>query len=435
MNRLAVVVLVAACGGGHSSSSPADASAGSDAALGDGAVVDSAIDSPPDASPAVPTPDECPQGDECGSAATCVSGSCVCDAGYRACAGGCCPVDLETVTLDNAWGDDVRMHYAPDGTAYILVVQRIGTSLDYQLQLYKREPGEAIVEAGWTVPSSFDQDSFDFVIRGDGTLMIAYATDYNEGTPIELVTWKNGVATEPVQIGAGFGYDIGVSTGLDADDTLWVTWSSSRSGGLSAYSLDTVGTHRIYSLGSNGTVEESDVEYDPAQASVFSFYGHRYTGTFVTGHDLLSGTGTLTSTCPADDAVFDSAGHLWTVYNTYSSIATYACRDGESIGATDARFGGSSTRPFTQAQIALDGGDTAYLASYDSYTYTATWWASTTNHGWSHGTIPTLYGVPAGWNQPGQAHPALARDPQGRMSIVVVPQDPTMGAMVLVTFR
>jgi hypothetical protein len=420
---------VAACGG-HSSSS-IDGSAGSDAALIDGAIVDG----PADAAPVIPTPDECPQGDECGSAASCVSGTCVCDDGYRACEGGCCPVDLETVTLDNAWGDDVRMQYAPDGTAYILVDQRIGTTTDYKLVLYKREPAGSIVDAGWSVPLDYYKGMFDFAIRGDGTLMIAYAPAYGEGSPIELVTWKDGVASEPVQIGSGFGYDIGVSTGLDGDDTLWVTWSSSRSGGLSAYSLDTSGTHRIYSLGSNGTVEETDVEYDATQASVFSFYGHRYTGMFVTGNDRLSGTGTLASTCAADDAVFDSAGHLWTVYNTYSSIETYACRDGESIAARDARFGGSQTRPFNQAQIALDGHDTAYLASYDAATYTATWWASTTNHGWSHGTIPTHYGVPDGWNQPAQAHPALARDPQGRISIVVLPQDPGMGPMVLATFR
>lgn len=430
MKTLAIFVLVAACGG-HSSSS-IDGSAGSDAAaLIDGAIVDG----PADAAPVIPTPDECPQGDECGSAASCVSDTCVCDDGYRACEGGCCPVDLETVTLDNAWGDDVRMQYAPDGTAYILVDQRIGTTTDYKLVLYKREPAGSIVDAGWSAPLDYYKGMFDFAIRGDGTLMIAYAPTYGEGSPIELVTWKDGVASQPVQIGSGFGYDIGVSTGLDGDDTLWVTWSSSRSGGLSAYSLDTSGTHRIYSLGSNGTVEETDVEYDAAQASVFSFYGHRYTGMFVTGSDRLDGTGTLASTCPADDAVFDGAGHLWTVYNTYSSIETYACRDGESIAARDARFGGSQTRPFNQAQIALDGHDTAYLASYDAVTYTATWWASTTNHGWSHGTIPTHYGVPDGWNQPAQAHPALARDPQGRISIVVVPQDPGMGPMVLATFR
>ena len=428
MKRLAVVVLVAACGG-HSSSSSSDAS--SDAALTDGAVVDTA----PDANPVVPTPDECPQGNECGSAASCVDGTCVCDDGYRACAGGCCPVDLETVTLDNAWGDDVRMQYAPDGTAYILVDQEIGSATEFQLKLYKREPGGAIVDAGWSVPLDYYKGMFDFAIRGDGTLMIAYAPSYDEGSQIDLVTWKDGVASQPVQIGAGFGYDIGVSTGLDGDDTLWVTWSSSRSGGLSAYSLDTTGTHRIYSLASSGTVEQTDVEYDATTASVFSFWGHYYTGTFVSGNDRLAGTATLAMTCPANDAAFDSAGHLWSVYNSYPSIETYACRDGESLSVRDPRFGGPQTRPFYQEQIAVDGHDTAYLASYEPLTYTATWWASTTNHGWSHGTIPTHYGVPDGWNQPAQAHPALARDPQGRISIVVVPQDPGMGPMVLATFR
>jgi hypothetical protein len=431
VKKLVLVALVAACG--HSSPGMQTADASSDGAGGDGAV---AVDAAPDANPVIPTPDTCPQGDECGSAASCVNGACVCDDGYRACAGGCCAVDLETVTLDNAWGDDVRLQVAPDGTAYILVDQRISESgTAQQLHLYSRAPGSAIVDTGWVVPVDYYQGMFDFAIKTDGTLMVAYAPNYSEGSYVELVSWKNGVASQPLQIGSGFGYDMGISVAVAPDDTLWVTWSSSRSGGLSAYSVDAGGTQRTYNLGSNGTVEETDVEYDATTGGMYSFYGHRYTGNFVSGVVPLAGATPLSSTCPADSAVFDRSGHVWATYNSYSTIHTYACRDGQNVMAGTDALPVNSNRAFTRPRIALDAQDTAFLADYDPYMYVATWWSSTSNLGWSHGTLPTHYGIVPGWNRPGFAYTALASGPHGQMAIAVVPESAQMGAMVLATFR
>jgi hypothetical protein len=299
------------------------------------------------------------------------------------------------------------------------------TSTPYILELYARAPGGQLASTGWTVDGPAE-GQFDLAVRSDGTVMIAYAPGGMESTPVYLTTWKNGVATPPVTMGSGFAYETGVSATLDADETLWVTWSSARSGGMSAYSIDTTGTQRTWGFGSSGTIERTDAQYSAALGSVFSFYVNRYTGTLDGGVTRVAGAGTLGPTCLADSAAFDHGGHVWSVHNSYPSVRTYLCRDADSVELADV---------LDHARVGVDGEDIAYAASYDMHTYVASWYASADNHGWTRGTIPTHYGVPPGWNRPGYARTALARDPHGHMSIAVVPEDAAMGAMVLATFR
>jgi hypothetical protein len=406
VKSLVVVALVAACGG-HSSSM--------ETPLPDGATdAPASVDAAVDASPPIPP--------------VCDGGECTCSDGYRPCSGGCCVAEIETVTLDGVSAHDVRMEYAPDGTAYILVAYTTdqSTTTPYRLELYKRAPGGEIASTGWIVEGPSERQ-FDLAIRSDGTVMIAYAPGGGqETTPVELVTWKDGVASQPVRMGNGFAYETGVSATLDADETLWVTWSSSRSGGMAAYSVDTSGTQRTWGFSTTGTIETTDAQYSAALASVFSFYVNRYTGTLGGGVTRVTGTADTPATCLADSAAFDSTGHVWSVHSTYPSVHTYACRDDESVELPD-----TLDRP----RLAVDADDVAYIASYDMYTYTASWYASADNHGWTQGVVPTHYGVAPGWNRPGYARTSLARDPHGRMSIVVAPEDAGMGPMVLATFR
>jgi len=431
------LVALAACGGSSDPSTstdapPADSAPGSDASADGSAGCGAAMHECNGSCVSLGTscgetvPDACPQGDECGADATCIDGACVCADGFRACPVGCCPVDLDVSTLDGAWADDVRLAVAPDGTAYVLADQRVSpSSFDYQLHLYARPAGGVLADMGFTIPVAYYARIADFAIASDGTLMIVYTT----GGPVEFVTWKNGAAASPVMLGDDGGD--GVSVAIAPDDTLWAAWDNSYSG-ITAVSLDTGGTRRSYTIAATAS-SETDVAYDPATQGMYVFYGSRYTGSFLSGVAPLAGAPALTVTCPADTAAFDDGGHLWAVYNSYSSIHTYACRDGTSLEADDPAFAGSD-EVFEDPRIALDGEGTAFLASYAPYAYAATWWSSRTNAGWAHGAIPTHFGLPAGSNTPAQAHTALAKDPYGRMVVVVVPEYADMGAMVIATF-
>ncbi|HJL18279.1 MAG TPA: EB domain-containing protein [Sandaracinaceae bacterium LLY-WYZ-13_1] len=387
----------------------------------------------------VPLPSEACDGDgDCGAAGECLDGVCACAAGHRPCVAGCCPVTHGTTTLTDVDGRGVQLEYGPDGTAYVLVQAEIGpiSERTWELHLYTRAPGAATLErAEFTVPVSYDEHTFDFAIRSDGTLFAAVAPATGESTAVNLHEWRPSM-TEPVteSMGRGFGYNIGVGLTIDDDDTVWASWSTARSGGLSAYSLASDGVRRSYSHSVFGTVAQTDVEWDPATDTVHSFWGHRYTGDFRSGVVLLDGTPALESPCPADDAAFDSAGHQWSIYNSYSSIQTYFCRDGTVRQARRVTVRGTLPTAFG-GPLVVDGEDTAYVAFYEADAYTVHWVASRDVETWSRGELPIRYGLPDGSTSPAPAHVDSAVDPSGRVSFVVLPSDATMGPLTLVDFE
>ncbi len=381
----------------------------------------------------VAIPDTCAETSECSGVAECIDGACACAAGYRACGAGCCPVTYGSAMIDGVEGGDVQLQFGPDGTAYILVQTEVASST-FELHLYTRAPGGAIERAALTIPVSYDDHSWDFAVRDDGTLFAAAAPNTGEGTNVILYEWREGMSDATSEtIGSGFGYDLGVGLSLDAAQTVWVSWSTSRSGGLSAFSREVDDTRRTYSHGSSGTVEETDVEYDPMRDGVYSFWGHRYTGTFQSGVVTLSGDTDLSPRCPADDAAFDSMGHHFAVYDSYSSIHTYFCRDGVSVQATMARIIGTLPNVLGHARITIDGEDTAFVSTYDTPSYRAEWLASRDGETWSRGELPVHYGNPSGSTSAAPAYVAGARMPSGHVAFVVLPSDATMGPMVLAT--
>jgi len=337
-----------------------------------------------------------------------------------------------TTTAAGLYGTDVRLHYAPDGTAYLLVIARDADHPAPQLSLYSQPPGGAITSTGWQIDVDGENNEFDFAIRSDGTLMIAYQP--YELSQVRFVTWKDGVASTPAMVGTTDGAS-GVSTAIDPAGTLWMTWAPGTADAIAAYSIDTGGTRRSYSLSADTTVEWSSVAYDPALGEMFAAYSSVFTGTYFGGSLDLSGTAALANPCPAESMAFDSGGHEWAIYNTYEPTNTYACRDGQSEIASDPRFTGSTTTSvFETRRLALDSRDTAYVATYWADSYTASWYASSDGATWTSGALPTHFGLATEQDQPAAAAIALATDPAGRVSIAVIPQYASMGDAVLHTF-
>lgn len=385
----------------------------------------------------VPIPDACTTTADCGAAGECIDARCVCANGYRACVAGCCPVSYRTSTLsaDDLVAQAVELAFGADGTAYILVQVEVSTVPDtqHELHLYTRAPalGAPIVRESLSIPVSYQDETFGFGVRSDGTVFVAVAPRSGEGSPVELHRWTSS-ASSSENIGSAFGYDPGVSLTIDDDDTVWASWSRSRAGGLSAYSLTSGGVARTYSDTVGGTIEQTDVEHDPVSGAVYSFWGHRYTGNFVSGVVTLTEHPNLSPRCPADDAAFDSLGRHWSVYNTYSSIETHLCRDGMTRPSTTAIVRGSLPRAIPRARLAIDGEDAAFVTYYENGTYTVHWIASTDAERWSRGALPVHYGLPSGSTTPAAAFVDVARRPDGPVSFVVVPSDPSMGPMTLV---
>lgn len=392
----------------------------------------------PEARPCgVPLPDgKCTDSMRCGMAGECIGTSCVCTAGYASCSAGCCPVSYSSTSLAGAAGRGVQLEFGADGTAYIMV--QVSSGSDYSLQLYTRKPGKTTIErAALTIPVGYKREAWDFAIRNDGMLFAAVAPVSGEGSPVELHSWKEGMTSSTSErIGSAFGYNPGVGMTIDGKQTVWASWSKSRSGNVDAFSLELDGLHRNYTHSSAGTVEQTDVEWDPKGGGVFSFWGHRYTGTFSTGVAQLSGASGLANTCPADDAAIDSQGRMWAIYNSYSSIHTYFCAPGETIAASSAKMRAPALPTAFSGPIAIDGDDTAFVAYYDQSAYTAHWFASREGQRWARGTLPVRYGNPSGSTSPGSAVIGSARRPgSGRMSFVVLPSDATQGDMTLVDLQ
>lgn len=385
----------------------------------------------------VPLPDgKCTDAKSCGTAGECINSACVCAPGYASCSAGCCPVSYDSTSLAGVAGSGVQLEFGADGTAYIMVQLSGGVSTS--LQLYTRKPGAKTLErAALTIPVSYKREAWDFAIRNDGTLFAVLTPVSGEGSVVELHRWKEGMTSSTSErIGGAFGYDPGVGMTIDGKQTVWASWSRSRSGGLDAFSLEVDDLHRNYMHSSGGTVEQSDVEWDPKGGGVFSFWGHRYTGMFSTGVAQLFGMSGLSNSCPADDAAFDSQGRLWAIYNSYSSIQTYFCAPGEVVAASSATMRPPALPNAFTGPIAVDGDDTAFVAYYEQYAYTAHWFASRDGRRWARGMLPVRYGNPRGATSPGTALMGSARRPgSGRMSFVILPADATQGDMKLVDLQ
>ena len=369
----------------------------------------------------------------CGTAGTCVRDYCVCSIGYTMCREGCCPVTQDTQTLTGVVGDHVQLEYASDGTAYILVESEDHSSL----RLYAHAPGGTIESTGVAIAAGYANDSFDFAVRRDGTVVIAsMGPDFGEGCDVHLTTWVPGAGdTTTTTIGGGFGYDIGIGLALDADDTAWITWSTARSGGMSVYSSTTAGLNRSYSAYSNGTIEETDVECD-GTGSVYSAWAHAYTGTLIDSVNLLPMT-MSTLPCRGEDIAFDSMSTSWSLFTTYPDFDTTLCRDGTWQGALSARAPFAIPSDLPGATLAIDSEDAGYVVWYDASSYTAHWIASTDVRRWAGGTFSLDFGLPAGWSSSSipTASVSNATQPSGKMGFVVLPKYPGMGSLTLVEFQ
>lgn len=385
----------------------------------------------------VALPDTCTTSAECGAAGECVAMQCVCTAGHRACTAGCCPVRHAATTLAGVAGTAVALDHGPDGTAFVLVQESLGASC--ALQLFSRPPGGALARTALTIPTHCgSSDHFDLAVRADGELFIVVGPSYAEGTAIVLHRWRVGASSSTTRmLGSAYGYGAGVGLTFDDEQTAWASWSRGRSGGLDAASISMTDVVRTYMLSASGTIDQTDVEHDPVRDAVDSFWGHRYTGSFVSGAVLLDGTTPLAPRCPADDAAFDTRGRQWAVYDTYSSILTHLC----VAGGTDVEVrratvrGGRLPNVLAATALAIDGEDIAFVSYYDSATYVAGWLASGDGTRWSRGELPVVYGIPMGETRPGVAFTAIDAAPDGRIAIVVVPEDATMGDLTLVTFE
>src|SRR5690606_32924030 len=111
-------------------------------------------------------------------------------AGHRACAMGCCPVELDEVTLEGVIAEDARLAHGPDGTAYLaLAVEEQGSSAR-DLHLYTRAPGGSLERAELTIfDVSNDERAFDLVVRPDGVVFLAHALGSNPAA-VRLVRWS-----------------------------------------------------------------------------------------------------------------------------------------------------------------------------------------------------------------------------------------------------
>lgn len=384
----------------------------------------------------VPLPsDACDSPSSCGEAGECIDSTCVCAVGFSACTAGCCPVTYATTTLANVEGDGVQLEYGSDGTAYILV--QVEAVSGFALQLYTRAPAATtIVRETLTIPVGFDRENFDFAVREDGTVFVAASLGSAESAAVDLYEWRAGMAEATVEnMGSAFGFNVGLGLAIDGDQTVWASWSRQRSGGLNDYSQTLGGVRQTHTNFPSGTISQTDVEWNPAQAGVHSFWGHRYTGSFVSGQEQLAGATPLATTCPADDAAFDANGRLWTIFNSYSSIVTHFCLDGVSVEGRDAIARSPRLPTRFDGPIVVDGEDTAFVSFYEQNAYTAHWLSSRDGESWARGELPIIFGNPMGATSPARAHVSSARAPSGRISIVVLPSNATMGEMTLVDLQ
>lgn len=386
---------------------------------------------PESASCGVPLPDACAATSECGGAGECIDARCVCAAGHRACptstgAAGCCPVAPSSVSVAGIDATDVQLQLGPDGTAYILVNTDVGSY--HELRLHTRAPGGAIERAALSISPVPDGRSYDFAVRADGTVFVAVARDSDP----QLHQWRAGGAHTFESIGDSSA-PRGIALTLDAAQTVWVAWPVLNAS-MRGFSLDMAGTRRSYALPGTLYSAQADVEHDPTDDTVYAFWGHRYSGSFVAGVVGLSDDeAVLSPSCPADDGTFDPGGRNWAIHDTYSSIVTRVCIDGVSVPMrSDAIVRGSLPVRFHGARIITDGEGIGYVSFYEHDAYEAHWLASADGVRWSRGTLPIAYGNPTGSTLPGFAHTALARRPDGRVSIVIAPEHASMGPMTLV---
>jgi len=386
----------------------------------------------------VALPDACTTSADCGAAGECVSMRCVCGAGYRSCTAGCCTVAYDTVELAGVSGLGVLLDHAADGTAYVLVHEQISSS-GCALRLYARPPGDALARTTLQLPThcSPNNDHFDFAVRRDGEVVVAHAPSYAEGSDVTLYRWRSGdVSPTATMLGTGYGYAGGVGLALDDEETAWVSWARARSGGMSAAAVTTAGDLRTYMpSGASGSVEQSDVARDPMRDAVDAFWGHRYTGSFISGVVLLDGATPRDPRCAADDAAYDSMGRLFAIHDTYSSIRTEHCLAGETVGAMEYVVvrGADPPRTLLGKALAIDGEDVAFVSYYEPSAYRGSWLATTDGARWSRGDFSGFFRVPMGGTMPGRAYTAADAAPSGRMAFVVVPTDATMGDLALAT--
>jgi hypothetical protein len=347
-------------------------------------------------------------------------------------------VVYDEAELAGVSGYGVLLDHAPDGTAYLLVHEMLSSS-GCALRLYARPPGDALVPTALSIPTrcSPNDDHFDFVVRSDGAVLVAQAPTSGEVSDVVLYTWRPGdPGPTTLTLGTSFGYRGGVGLALDDEGTAWVSWARSRSGGMSSAEVTIAGDLRTYMpTGTSGSIEQSDVERDPARDAMDSFWGHRYTGSFISGVVLLDGASPLSPTCPADDAAYDASGRLFTIHDSYSSIRTNFCIAGVTTALIEYVVvrGADPPRTLLGKALAIDGEGTAFVSYYEPASYRASWLATSDGERWSRGDYGSFFRVPMGSTTPGRAWTAVDAAPGGRMAFAVVPIDATMGDLTLAT--
>lgn len=378
----------------------------------------------------VAIPTTCATPDACGVAATCIDERCVCAAGFRACAMGCCPVEYSTeASMAGVVAEDIRLAYAPDGTAYLALAVTDEATDQRNLQLYSHEGG-VIAQTSLTLPNiARAERAFDLAVRDDGVVFIAYG---QYGGSVRLAQWSPGQSPTEEDLGGYNANQPGVSIDIADNGDVWVSYDSPQNTNqVRGFRLTLDGTRQTFSRSTTGSLAQSTVRVRPTTGGVYAFWGHRYTGNFVSGTAVFTDTPALDPTCPVDDARFDGDGHIWSVFNSYSSIRTHVCRDGVSVRLDQTPVHPGFPDTLNQARISVDAEAVAHLVAYEAVAYKAHWFASGDGVAWSRTELPIVYGNPQGSNQAGPAHVATATSTSGRAALAIVPGLAGMGPLRL----
>jgi hypothetical protein len=346
---------------------------------------------------------------------------------------GCCPVGLDETTLDDVIAEDARLAFGPDGTAYLALAVEEPDSASYErdLHLYTRAPGGPLERAELTILDlSNDEHAFDLVVRPDGVVFVAHALGSDPGE-VRLVRWSPGDEPESEDIGDCYQYDPGVSIDVDRDATVWVSFASPQNtGDVYGFALESDETRRTIVRDASGSIAQTVVRAR-STGEVYAFWGHRYTGSFVSGTVAFTDSPALSPTCPVDEARFGPDDVLWSTFNSYSYSRTHVCRAGVSTVLEDAAVAGGFPASVSFARIGVDSEGIAHLVTYLPADYEATWISSADGQAWSRVELPIDYGNPEGTVTPGWARTTIATRPDGRVSIAVVPSAPGMGRLRL----
>ena len=373
-------------------------------------------------------PNSCTANADCQGLGSCVNEVCVCHDGYRACAMGCCSIDFDVTSLADVTAHDVRLAYGPDGSAWILL--SVGDSLPHQLVLLRKPPLGAIENTTFAGPLiSYTERSFDLAVRSDGIVAIGHVASPSPYAWFTL--WNPGGMQDTEQLLASNGSRPGVSVAVDADDTTWMSYTSPQNTNqIRAWEVTLDGIRRSHTASTNGSLEQTKTVVRPG-GDVYTFWGHRYTGSFVNGVAALTESPALDPYCPAEEAGFAADGTLWSVFNSYSSIYTHVCRAGTSTRLNQATLVGSVPNSYAQARMAVDGEGTMHLVAYETNAYTAHWFTTVDGSTVSRTSLPINYGNPTGSTSAAPARMASAVAPNGRVGILVVPTEPGMGTLQL----